>query len=76
MNSAALSWSQIPWPIPVLVALAVLAVGGSLALPHLRRWRHRRWMRRLPPPPRKVEVEERDLRLPRRAGNDDDDPLA
>jgi hypothetical protein len=43
-----------------------VVVVTAIALPHLRRMRQRRQWRKLPPPPKRVAVQEVELRLPRR----------
>ena len=65
MNPLATIWSDLPLPAVLIAVLAAVVVAAVIALPHLRRLRQRRQWRKLPPPPKRVEVQEMVLRLPR-----------
>jgi len=66
VNTLATLWSDLPLPAVLIAALAAVVILAAIAFPHLRRMRQRRQWRKLPPPPKRVEVEEVELRLPRR----------
>jgi hypothetical protein len=66
MNPLATFWSDLPLPAVLIAALAAVVILAAIALPRLRRMHQRRQWRKLPPPPKRVEVEEAELRLPRR----------
>ena len=66
-------WSDLPLPVVLTVILTAAVAVTVIALPHLRRMHQRRQWRKLPPPPKRVEVQEPVLRLPRR-GDDGRQP--
>ena len=66
MNHLATLWSDLPLPAVLIAALAAAGIITLVALPHVRRMHQRRQWRKLPPPPKRVEEKEPDLRLPRR----------
>ena len=66
MNPFATLWSDLPRPVVLIAILAAVVIVTVIALPHLRRMHQRRQWRKLPPPQKRVEVQEMELRLPRR----------
>jgi hypothetical protein len=66
MNPLATLWSNLPLPALLVAALATLVIIIAIAFPHIRRMHQRRQWRKLPPPPKRVEIEDIELRLPRR----------
>ena len=66
MNHLATLWSDLPFPAVLIAALATVVVITAIAFPYLRRMHQRRQWRKLPPPPKRVEIEDVELRLPRR----------
>lgn len=66
MNHLATLWSDLPLPVVLVAVLAAAVIVTVIALPHLRRMHQRRQWRKLPPPPKRVEAQEMELRLPRR----------
>jgi hypothetical protein len=73
MNHLRSLWSDLPLPVVLTVILTAAVAVTVIALPHLRRMHQRRQWRKLPPPPKRVEVQEPVLRLPRR-GDDGRQP--
>ena len=69
MNHLATLWSDLPLSAELLAALAAAGIVTLVALPHVRRMHQRRQWRKLPPPPKRVEEKEPDLRLPRRGAS-------
>lgn len=65
MNHLATLWSDLPPRAELIAALAAAGIITLVALPHVRRMHQRRQWRKLPPPPKRVEEKEPDLRLPR-----------
>ncbi|HUL52430.1 MAG TPA: hypothetical protein VLT83_03365 [Opitutaceae bacterium] len=66
MNPLGTLWSDLPLPAELTAVLAAVVIVVAIAFPHVRRARQRRQWRKLPPPPKKVEIEDVVLRLPRR----------
>lgn len=66
MNHLTIPWSDLPLPVVLIAIMAAVVAVTMIALPHLRRMHQRRQWRKLPPPPKRVEVQEMELRLPRR----------
>jgi hypothetical protein len=66
MNNLVTLWNDLPLPVVLIVILTAVVVVTLISLPHLRRMYQRRQWRKLPPPPKRVEVQEPELRLPRR----------
>jgi hypothetical protein len=50
----------------LIAGLAVVVIAIAIVFPHVRRAHQRRQWRKLPPPPKRVEVDDVVLRLPRR----------
>jgi hypothetical protein len=73
MNHLKILWSDLPLSVVLIAILTAAVVVTMIALPHLRRMHQRRQWRKLPPPPKRVEVQEPVLRLPRR-GSDGREP--
>jgi hypothetical protein len=70
MNHLANLWSDLPLSVKLIAILTAAVAGAMIALPHLRRMHQRRQWRKLPPPSKRVEVQEPVLRLPRRGPGD------
>ena len=73
MNHFATLWSDLPLSVRLIAVLTAVVAVTVIGLPHLRRMHQRRLWRKLPPPPKRVEVQEPVLRLPRR-GSDGREP--
>jgi hypothetical protein len=70
MDHFATIWNDLPLSARLIAILTVTVAVTMIALPRLRRLRQRRQWRKLPPPPKRVEVQELVLRLPRRGPGD------
>ena len=66
MNHFATIWSDLPLSVKLIAILTAAVAVTRIGLPHLRRMHQRRQWRKLPPPPKRLEVQEMELRLPRR----------
>ena len=70
MNHFATLWSDLPLSVKLIAILTAAVAVTVIILPHLRRMNQRRQWRKLPPPPKRMEVQEPILRLPRRDPGD------
>jgi hypothetical protein len=66
MYHLATLWSDLPFPAELIAVLAAAGIVILIALPHVRRMHRQRQWRKLPPPPKRAEEKEPELRLPRR----------